>query len=225
MPDPYPASLPSKADYRDFIRTLDDAHPRWSAGRFINEVRDNFTHDTKEHAQGVLISILWEQVRREKARKREQANTRVSKRSTYKTPRKPATPGHIPDMSTGAGRDAARECGCKKCLSYLERYEYRVVHGDEVTLGALRIVEKYAAEHGLDLTPELLNSEIALGDNTETTWGHATIEDFDKRLHMLSIQAEGTLRTMGRLQIARDMLVEQNAVTLSEIASREKGGS
>lgn len=71
----------------------------------------------------------------------------------------------------------------------------------------------------LELTAELLAASFALGDNSEATWGEATVEQHQQRLDMLIKHAAGTVDTATRHRAAIAMIQAAGATCLAEVAS------
>jgi len=80
-----------------------------------------------------------------------------------------------------------------------------------------KLIYEVAAQTRLEVTTELLNTQIALGDGTMVTWGTATVEQHRQRIEMLAKNASGIVETAARHGSAIAMITDANATCLNEL--------
>ena len=77
-------------------------------------------------------------------------------------------------------------------------------------------MEMLKNEVRLEVTKELLDTYVPLGDGTRVTWGEMTVEHIDQRIAILIPTAVGTLEGISKLQQARDLITEAGVSNLNE---------
>jgi hypothetical protein len=78
-------------------------------------------------------------------------------------------------------------------------------------------METYAASITLEVTAKLLATPLDLGDGTQTTWGAATVEQFDQRRTMILKMARGDIETAARLTKAIEIVQTAGTSCLNDL--------
>jgi hypothetical protein len=82
------------------------------------------------------------------------------------------------------------------------------------------LVREVAARTRLEVTAELLATDIKLGDGTTVTWGDATAQQLRQRAEMVIGMAAGDIQSAATLTVAADMLDQAGVTCLNELRSQ-----